>query len=139
MKQVLEYYMEFVTSEINHLFKHIKCFDEIASTHRNHFKEFIRKVDADVIQFPNFYKKRKEDLFIIYITVQEWLLNGRQFYLTVDIDAFSFYQELIPSSTRADRADTQMANVFTHSTTESFQYFMFIRFYFRLYRNSDMV
>lgn len=116
MKRVLEFYVEFITSEINHLFKLTNCFDKIAAIHRIHFKEFIRKVDANVMQLP-YSHKRTEDLYIIYISVQEWLLNGRQFYLTVDIDAFSFYQDREPPFIGAG---TQMANVFNHRTAESF-------------------
>lgn len=95
LKQVIEFYEEFITAEINVLFEQSNSFCEIVLTHRGKFKEFIREVDATEMPLSNAREKRTEDYYIIYITVQEWLLQGpkgQQFYSMVDIDAFKFYE-----------------------------------------------
>lgn len=104
LKQVIEFYEEFITAEMNILFEQSNSFVEIVLTHREHFKEFIRRVEGVEMQIQNGHDKRTEDYFIIHITVQEWLLQGpkgQQFYSMVDIDAFKFYQRWDPGSNRA--------------------------------------
>lgn len=101
LKQVIEFYEDFITKEINALFEQSNSFIEIVLTHRTNFKDFIRNVNAVDMQLPNAFKTRTETLYVLYITVQEWLLQGpkgQQFYSMVDIDAFKFYQSWEPSS-----------------------------------------
>lgn len=98
LKRVIEFYEEFITMEINTLFEQSNSFVEIVLTHRTNFREFIRNVN---MQSPNAYKSRTETFYVLYITVQEWLLygpKGQQFYSMVDIDAFKFYQSWEPSN-----------------------------------------
>lgn len=101
LRQVIEFYEEFITTEINALFEQSNSFVEIVLTHRTNFKEFIRNVNEDDMQIPNAFKCLKDFFFVIYITVQEWFLQGpkgQQFFSMVDIDAFKFYPSSEPAS-----------------------------------------
>lgn len=103
LKVAIEYYEEFITTEINELFERSNSFVEIVLTHGANFKEFIRNINTIDMQYQNWYDKRTEDLYVIYVTVQEWLLQGpkgQQFYSMVDIDAFKFYHQWNPSTNR---------------------------------------
>lgn len=120
LKQVIELYEEFITVEINVLFEQSNSFCEIVLTHRGKFKEFIRQIDATEMSFPNAREKRTEDFYIIYITVQEWLLQGpkgQQFYSMVDIDAFKFYENWAPSTSGTI---SRMVFLKTESNTTNF-------------------
>lgn len=95
LKYAIECYEEFIHAEINSLFEQSNSFSQIIFTHRNHFKEFIDHIYTFDMMPTNAKQRRMEDMYIIYTTVQEWLLQGpkgHHFYTMVDIDAFKFYK-----------------------------------------------
>lgn len=91
LKEVIEMYEEFIHAEINSLFDQCNSFIEIVQMHGNHFMVFMGQIDNGRKQIPMI---RTEGPFVIFITVQEWLLQGpkgHRFYTMVDIDSFKFY------------------------------------------------
>lgn len=106
LKQAIEFYEEFITHEINTIFEHCNSLVEIDQIHKNNFVLFLRGIGVieDGFSMPSKRRKTSEDMYVIYITVQEWLLQGlkgQQFYSIVQIDAFNFYQNYNPSAYKA--------------------------------------
>lgn len=96
LKQIIELYEEFMTIEMNQIFELCNGFTEILLQHRQNFRGFLQNITSTVDQrYTNGVANgRIDDMFVIFITIQEWLLQGpkgQQFYLMVDIDAFRFY------------------------------------------------
>lgn len=95
LRHSIELYEEFITTEINTLFEQSNTFVEIVLSHRTNFKEFMLDIDLDEIRLQNGHDSVTNQQFVIYITLQEWWLQGpkgQQFYLMVDIDVFRFHQ-----------------------------------------------
>lgn len=104
---VLEYFEHFIIREINTLFEECNSFDEIVLTHQINLVAFVQYVEKniDLCEMPTPAKRVKltKDLFVIYITVQEWLLRGakgQQFYSMVNVDAFNFCRKYVPPVTK---------------------------------------
>lgn len=98
---VIECYEEFMIKEINKLFEPCNSFDEIAVIHQINFREFLRMLmrmcgaidkGCDLLTSPE-HVKLTEDLYVIYITLQEWQIlgpKGYYFYSMLNINAFNF-------------------------------------------------
>lgn len=104
---IIEYYEEFMIEEINKLFEQCNSFNEVAATHQIDFAGFLRIIETNVdmceMTSPPKRVKLTEDLYVIYITMQEWLLRGakgQQFYSMLNIDAFNFDRQFNPAITK---------------------------------------
>lgn len=116
LMQVFENYEEFMIQEINKLFEQCNSFDEIVLTHQGNFLAFVQyvKENVDLYEMPTPPKRVKltEDFYVIYITMQEWLLRGargQHFYSMLNIDAFNFDRQFNPPITK-----TVALTVFRH-------------------------
>lgn len=102
LKAAIELYEQFIHTEINSLFEACNRFEEILPQHVQNFEEFTAEMDVCGMQPPLAKRKRTTDMYVIYITVQEWLLQGprsQQFYTMVDIGSFQFQQnQILPNN-----------------------------------------
>lgn len=107
LKQAIDYYEEFITVEINTIFERCNSLTEIDHVHECNFALFLQNiggVEDDGLSMPKKQRKMEEDMYVIYITVQEWWLQGlkgQQFYSIVEIDAFYFTQGHNSSANKA--------------------------------------
>lgn len=107
LKNAIEIYEEFIIVEINRLFEPANSFADITHNHQRNFIDFMQSAGSyDPYDVPNQRAKRRrtDRFYVIYITVQDWLLHGQkgpQIYSMVDISAFKFYQQWDPSRATA--------------------------------------
>lgn len=111
LKGALEIYEEFITVEINRVFELANSFNDIMIAHQISFYGFLQSMGIYNVPQPQAKRQRTDRFFVIYISVQNWLLHGQkgpQFYSMVDIDAFN-YQEWDASTAAA-----QLVSIFSY-------------------------
>lgn len=96
LKSAIESYEEFMTDEINTIFRCNKNFSDIVLKHRNQFKKFVgeilKQISINSTSQANVVSSSDDSVYVIFISVQEWLTQGpkgQEFLFVIDIDSFN--------------------------------------------------
>lgn len=95
-KSAIDLYEEFLTNEINDVFKENCTFSDIVIKHRQKFNEFsngpLRELQTTNEQCTS-DAAENNSYFVVFVSLREWILQspkGEQFYFSLEINSFRF-------------------------------------------------